>query len=230
MPHMNDTDSTGIPATARQYSGLIGVAIAFVVPIGSGLILHLLRPHLSFAVGFALLLASEWLTTLMVLARVLVREHRPLRSIGLCRPTWREIARALVFWLLGLVAFALTLPVIAALGLSTGQARTLAALPLGLRLAIPLTAGFCEEVIFRGYAIERLTLLTGHRWGAAALSLVAFTAFHLAGFGLGGALQIGGWAVVVTLLYLWKRNLPACILMHILNDGYAYVLIPLMFH
>ena len=42
-------------------------------------------------------------------------------------------------------------------------------LPFLLRLGLVLTAGICEEFLFRGYAIERFTALTGKLWiGAVA--------------------------------------------------------------
>lgn len=43
-----------------------------------------------------------------------------------------------------------------------------------------VTAAVTEEVLFRGYAIERLEALTGRRWLAGTISLVFFVSVHLA--------------------------------------------------
>ncbi|RMG52464.1 MAG: CPBP family intramembrane metalloprotease, partial [Chloroflexi bacterium] len=29
--------------------------------------------------------------------------------------------------------------------------------------------------------------------------------------------------------YVWRRNLPACMVMHVLNDAYAFILLPELF-
>ena len=78
-------------------------------------------------------------------------------------------------------------------------------------------AGFAEELVFRSYAFERLSSLTGSSWGAALLPLLAFAGFHFrqgtAGVLL--ALILGG---VLTAFYLWKRDLVAAASAHFLVD------------
>ena len=44
--------------------------------------------------------------------------------------------------------------------------------PLSLRAGLVLTAGICEEFIYRGFAIEELGALAGSRWLAALISLI----------------------------------------------------------
>jgi membrane protease YdiL (CAAX protease family) len=107
------------------------------------------------------------------------------------------------------------------------RSQDLAAVPLSLRVAIVLTAAFCEEFMYRGFGIEELTLLTRSRWLAGILSLVFFTLAHAGLYGFSAALVIPGvTGAVLTLLYLWRRNLFSCILMHTLIDGLFVVLIP----
>jgi membrane protease YdiL (CAAX protease family) len=52
---------------------------------------------------------------------------------------------------------------------------------------------------------------------------------HLRFWSLGGLIQVGVWSLVITSLYVWRRNLPACMLMHTLNDTFTLVLVPLLF-
>src|SRR6185437_16182067 len=54
----------------------------------------------------------------------------------------------------------------------------LSGVPLSLRADLVLTAGICEEFIYRGFAIEELGALAGSRWLAALVSLIFFTLPH----------------------------------------------------
>src|SRR5215471_11983632 len=65
-------------------------------------------------------------------------------------------------------------------------------------VALSLTAGFCEEFLFRGYLIWALRPWLGW-WGAAALSLPMFMAAH-AYQGKAGVVQTGLLGTLFTLL------------------------------
>jgi membrane protease YdiL (CAAX protease family) len=72
-----------------------------------------------------------------------------------------------------------------------------------------------EELLYRGYAIERLSMLTGTRWLAAAISIAAFGLAHIPAWGTGFALAADlPFGIVMTLFYLWRRDLLANILAH----------------
>jgi len=45
-------------------------------------------------------------------------------------------------------------------------------------VALAATAGFCEEILYRGFAIMRLALLTGGIWSAAVMAVIVFSAGH----------------------------------------------------
>lgn len=82
--------------------------------------------------------------------------------------------------------------------------------------------------MYRGFGIEELARFTGTRWIAGLLSLVFFTLAHVGRYGWGPALltpAVPGAAL--TLLYLWRRNLPLCMLMHAIIDGIFVILAPL---
>jgi membrane protease YdiL (CAAX protease family) len=97
-----------------------------------------------------------------------------------------------------------------------------ARLPLLLKIAIPLTAGVCEEFLFRGYALERLMELSGSRSFAAIATIGIFTLAHIPRYGLGwGLVLVAIIATALTALYLWRRNLPVTIAMHVIVDGIA---------
>lgn len=164
-----------------------------------------------------------------VLGVVVGIERRPLSSIGLERPDRRDLAWALAAVVVGVLTFAVSEPIVQALGgSSTGRSleRLSAAPTWVVALLAVVVAPVVEEVLFRGYPIERLTGLLGDARIAGAVTVLAFTAAHVPFWGLGAAVQIGLWSVVVTVLYVRRRNLPACVLTHFLNNAFAYLLLP----
>ena len=96
-------------------------------------------------------------------------------------------------------------------------------LPIWLQLAVALSAGFAEEVLFRGYAVERLTELTGRRWAGAAIPIIIFGAAHIPFWGLAHGLVAGMTGLWLTLLYLWRRNLWSNITAHALLDASVFI-------
>jgi membrane protease YdiL (CAAX protease family) len=91
-------------------------------------------------------------------------------------------------------------------------------------IAIILTAAVTEEILFRGYPIERLRELTGKAWIAVLASFIIFIIPHISFFGLEWLLYHGIGTVLIYVLYVWRKNLLACMLLHFL--GNAPILIP----
>ncbi len=210
---------------------LVGLVLSLGSPVLLGLTLRPAQVETELTRWIVLTLVEDWGLALLLLALVLWWERRSLRSIGLTGMSGRDVLWGVVGFLVGALAFAITTPLMQALGLGTtgaGIAR-LAQAPVALRVVIALTAGITEEVLFRGYPIERLTELTGRLGLGAAIAYAVFVLLHLPFWGMGGTVQIGVWSLVVTLLYVRRRNLPACMLMHILNDLYAFILLPALF-
>lgn len=213
----------------ERWSLLIGVVIALC-----GLsILSVVLPNPTAFSGlrrWLLLIGPHWLVASLVVANVAWGEQRSLHSIGLERPSIRDLGVGVAGFVVGVGSFAVTQPLVQALGLTSTSAgiETLAMLPLWVIVAIALTAGITEEILFRGYPIERLAELTGNLWVGAAVTVILFTLIHVPAWGIGGAIQIGVWTLIVTVVYVYTRNLPACILMHVSNDLYAFVLIPIL--
>lgn len=180
---------------------------------------------------WVLLLGPHWLVAGVVIALVLWGERRRLASIGLERPSGRDVGWGVIAFVVGVTAFVAVQPLIEALGLTPAGrgVEMLTNFPLELLIAVAVTAGITEEILFRGYPIERLTEVTGNVWVGAAITFVVFTLAHVAFWGVGGALQIGVIGGVLTVLYVHRRNLVACIVMHTLNDLFAFVVVPLVF-
>ena len=101
----------------------------------------------------------------------------------------------------------------------------MAALPYGLRFMIVLRAGVVEEILFRGYGIERLRELTGNKFLAGAITLALFSLAHLSHWGLAQIVVAGAAGLVLTILYLWRRDLATNMVAHFLVDG-SQLLLP----
>ncbi len=107
----------------------------------------------------------------------------------------------------------------------------MASVPFSVRVGLVLTAGICEEFIFRGFVLEELGMLTGSRWLGAFLSLAIFSIGHAGVYGFSSALLIpASVGLVLTLLYMFRKSLPACILMHAAMDALVLLAIPALVH
>lgn len=82
--------------------------------------------------------------------------------------------------------------------------------------AVSLTAGFCEEFLFRGYFIWALAPWLGW-WGAAALSVLIFASGH-AYQGWSGAVRTGFVGALFTLVVAMSGSLWPAIALHALLD------------
>lgn len=91
-----------------------------------------------------------------------------------------------------------------------------------------LTGTFLEEIFYRGYLIERLTLLTGRKWFAGLVSWITFTFVHIKFFGLGPTLDVGVLSAGLVILYLKERSIWPCILVHGINDAFGFIIAPLL--
>ena len=174
----------------------------------------------SHMIGNELIYWALVAATLFYVVRV---ERRPLASIGFRRPGLMDNAIGLAFLLAtvgGLAA--LYFVVLPALGLDeTGKLDKLAAAPVWWLVISVVRAGVSEEVLFRGYPIERLQELTGNRAFAAGLPLVLFAFAHVGPWGWDHLIIAGFGGAMLTWLYLWRRNLWVSMVVHCLIDAVA---------
>ncbi len=166
----------------------------------------------------ALLQAVLCALAVLVLFVVVRWERLPLASVGLRRPGWMTFATAA--GLIAATCFLLplvTTPLIRALGqegAATGVAR-LSALPSWFLLFAGTTAGAVEELLYRGYAMERLHAITGRLWLGAGIAAIAFGAAHIPFWGVGFSLAADlPFGVLMVFCYACRRDLLANMLAH----------------
>jgi membrane protease YdiL (CAAX protease family) len=174
--------------------------------------------------------ALFWALAAAVVAIVLLWEKQTLRSLWLRQFRWQSIVWGL---LLVAVYYTILFPlgewVRRAAGLSgfaAGMERV-TRFPVWYRVVAAIGAGVAEEVLFRGYSVTRLAMLTGRTWLAAVIALVAFYALHVPlwgwGFALGGLLT--GSAAMA--FFIWRKDLLAMIVFHVSTDVIGLVVAPI---
>lgn len=100
-------------------------------------------------------------------------------------------------------------------------------LELGAWFLLSSTAGFCEELIFRGYLQLQFAAMTHSMLGGVLLSAVIFGASH--GYE-GGArmLLIGIFGLLFGLLAWWRRSLRPGMIAHAWHDALSGVVLRML--
>lgn len=172
----------------------------------------------SQGLGLQVLLQLAFCGLAVAVLVIVVRfERLPLESIGLRRPGWSTLWTALLLFASGLVFQVLIGPLVEMWGRQGADAgiAELAAWPIWFRVAAGVTGGAVEEILYRGYLIERLVAITGSRWMGATTAILAFAAAHIPTWGVGFAMTADlGAGILLALFYLWRRDLAANMLAH----------------
>ncbi len=94
----------------------------------------------------------------------------------------------------------------------------LSSIPIPILIVLIFTVAITEEILFKAYPIERISDLLGNKWIAVVISFVIFVYPHIQFMGLSWLLYHGIGAILTYILYVWKKNLVACMLLHLLLD------------
>ena len=175
---------------------------------------------------FAAAIWKESLIWLCVIALIVIirrGERLPFTSIGIgTSPWWKSILWGVVTAVVcGIVGFALARATGYG-GTDNPTAAAFAKLPVWLVVLIVIRAGVAEELFFRGYAIERLEMLGWGRVAAVAIPLIIFSIGHWTG-GAANILIALALGLILSLFYLWRRDLVANMIGHFLVDLLANV-------
>ena len=205
--------------TAGRARSAWPTGIGLLVALGGPPSLAAIGARLSGGIGGLVALQLVFCGFAVFIARLVIRfEHLPLISIGLRPPGSSTVVTAAMLFLAGLLVQAAVIGPLVELsgrrGADAGMA-ILATLPAWFRVLLGATSGVVEEMLYRGYAVERLATITGRRWLGAALSTLAFAAAHIPTWGLRFALVADLPAgIVLVVFYLWRRDLAANMLAH----------------
>jgi membrane protease YdiL (CAAX protease family) len=106
---------------------------------------------------------------------------------------------------------------------SVRKALPQSAIEIALWVLVALTAGFCEELIFRGYLQRQFSALTRSIIGGIVLQGIVFGAAHgYQGWKL--MLSIAVFGTMFGMLAQWRHSLRPGMLAHFLQDGVGGIL------
>mgnify|MGYP000586771354 FL=1 len=160
----------------------------------------------------------HWALALLVLGIALRGEGLSLSQLGFRRPSRIDIGYIIVTSAAILLVYSVTPPLIEALGLPVSESGGLVETSTGIGVAIAyaITIGIVEEVLYRGYPIERLLAYTDSSLVAGGVTWLVFTAAHAMTWPLGSLLQTSVVAALLTVVYLRRRTLAPVVGAHVL--------------
>jgi len=182
-------------------------------------------PSKNIVEGYASVLISEWLLVLYVRMGV----HKcGVRLRDLVGGRWATPADVIRDIALGGALWApwtlLQNPHV--LGGGTNAAQRL--LPQGILeslawIPLALSAGFCEELAFRGYLQQQFQAITGSASAAVVIQAIVFGVGHLyEGVGAVGRIMLFG--VLFGLLAVWRKSLRPGMLAHAWSDIFGVII------
>ena len=208
------------------------VVVGLALALGSPALLAVTDDLIPGGHGAAANLTAQlvmWVLLGAVVVIVLRFERQPISSLGVRTVSsrsliWGLIAAAALMY--GVIPIAMALLSFTGLpAFEEGLSRVLA-LPLWLRIGAVATGGVVEEVLYRGYAITRLEALTGSRVFAAAVSVLIFALAHWPLWGPGPVVTFFVSGAFLAAWFLWRRDLLANIVAHIVVDSFGLVFAP----
>ena len=173
---------------------------------------------------------SLWGAALLTMLILVAGERQPLSAIGFRRFGWMSLGFGLALGVVVIMMFPLASLILKQLNIPNPQAAMagITTLPLWVRVGTLLTAGVTEEILFRGYPISRLKAATGSTAIAALIPFAVFVALHLPSWGAAHLLFVSMAAALFTLAFLWRRDLWANIIAHIVVDAVPLLILPLV--
>lgn len=159
-----------------------------------------------------------WTSALVVVGIATRGEKLSLSDLGFRRPALVDLGYALVTAVGILLVYIGTPPLVEALGLPVSESGGLvdASAGIGVAIAYAVTIGVVEEILYRGYPIERLLAYTDSPLVAGGVTWIVFTAVHAVSWPLGSLLQTALVSAVLTVVYLRRRTLAPVVGAHVL--------------
>jgi len=217
---------------APAWHTVVFVAIFLGISVCGGFFQHAVKQHPQVVVssGNALtsyisVLVSEWLLVLYVRMGVYKRGVRLRDLIGgrwaTPKDVLKDVALGAGLWVLWI---GLTNPHV--LGGGTNSAQGL--LPQGtfqklIWIPLALSAGFCEELAFRGYLQKQFQAITGSGVCAVFIQAVVFGVGHLYE-GVGQLERITLFGVLFGVLAAWQKSLRPGMMAHAWSDIFGVII------
>ena len=146
------------------------------------------------------------------------------------RDVWRDIGIACLFWIVVVIFLVLSAHI---LGKNPDMNRVFqiimprGLLELGVWVLLSISAGFCEEFVFRGYLQKQFFALTGSDAAAIAVQAIVFGAAHQYQ-GNKGMITITIYGALFGVLATMRKSLRPGMIQHVMQDSSAGILLSLL--
>jgi uncharacterized protein len=217
---------------APAWHTIVFIAIFVGLSVIGGFFQHAVKqqpqatvPSGSAVPGYISVVVFEWLLVLYVRMGVHKRGMRLRDLVGGRWATPRELMKDIALGA-GLWAVWIGLMNAHVLGGGTNAAQGL--LPRGILeslmwIPVALSAGFCEEVAFRGYLQKQFQAITGNAGWAVLFQAIVFGIGHLYE-GVGQVARITMFGVLFGLLALWRKSLRPGMIAHAWSDIFGVII------
>jgi uncharacterized protein len=165
--------------------------------------------------------AVEIVATVALLYGLIRWGGQSRETLGVRRVRASTFGWGFLCFLASAILSALTIFAFAHFGITQDKSTlvALASKPVPVILLIAAMAAIAEEIVFRSVVISQLEAATGMTWLAAIVSLAVFALAHAAGWGPWQIVFAAVPGLVLTLFFLWKRDLWICMIAHFLTDA-----------
>ncbi|MGA8678202.1 MAG: type II CAAX endopeptidase family protein [Candidatus Acidiferrales bacterium] len=184
---------------------------------------------------YALTILLEWLMFALVVAGVRSSGASILLVVGerwsSARQVLRDIGIALGFWIVAIIL----LRIFAQLLRATSPGRALLSMvphgpaEIAVWIGVSISAGICEETIFRGYLQRQFIAFTKNVPAGIALAAVAFGSAH-AYQGLRMVILISLFGAMFGILAYWRGSVRPGMIAHAWQDSLSGVVAGLIKH
>jgi uncharacterized protein len=198
---------------------------------------------LRLVANYSLTIAYEWILAALAVWGIHLRKI-PLRQLlGEQRSGargWRsDIGVALGYWLGAVIVLAVLGEVLVKfsgshidpqkIGDVTQKLTPVTGVEMMLFLVLSISAGFCEELVFRGYLQQQFARMGRRIWVGVALSALVFGGAH--GYeGIAGMLLITAYGAMFGVLALLRRGLRTGMIAHAWHDSISGLALVLLRH
>jgi uncharacterized protein len=183
-----------------------------------------LQQHPNVVPLYLSLIAAEWLLVYGVWAGI---RSRGVRLVDLIGGRWHsaknvliDVAVAILVWILWLGIQAGVSHIVPSHAKSVSTLLPESPLEIMLWIGTSLSAGFCEEVAFRGYFQKQFEAMTGSAAAGVALQAILFGISH--GYqGFQAIVMIILFGFLFGILAFWRKSLRPGMILHAWSDIYA---------
>lgn len=223
---------TSRPLIAPVWHTILFIAIFAGLSIVGGFFQHSVKqhpeatvPHGNALPGYISVVVFEWLLVLYVRMGVHKRGIRLRDLVGGRWATPKDVMKDIA---LGAALWAMWMALMNPHVLGGGTNAAQALLPQGMLeslawIPVAVSAGFCEELAFRGYLQKQFQAITGSGGWAVLIQAIVFGVGHLyEGLGQVGRVMLFG--VLFGLLASWRKSLRPGMMTHAWSDIFGVII------